>query len=485
MKKITKYILIPLFLVGFGCSDFGDINVNPNASVTPSTAALLTNAQIAIGGTTTSGVNFVSGLYTQYFSQTQYTDNSLYARVDADWGGEFAGSLYDLQNIININSDPATAAVAALNGSNNNQIAIARILKAWRFSTITDRYGDIPYSEALTGNTQPRFDAQQDIYLGNSSLGISGILQELDEAVAQFDNNGNVKGDIIFGGDNLKWQRFANSLRLVLALRISKVAPSQAEAIFKDALNSEGGVMESNDDNLTLAYVGGPVAYKNPWFGLGADQAVSDVMADWLNSNKDQRRFAFGKATGGTLKGFPYGLTRDEAVQWNAQNSGWSLVLNDPWRLETSTLFVLTYADVLLARAEGAFKGWTNDNYEELYNDAIAASWEQWGVFDDQAYSDYISSEDIDITSGNPAEKLAVMRWVTFYPNGPQGWAEWRRTGFPILAPTPNAANTSKKIPTRFFYPSVEYAYNNAGVTAAAARMGGDNDAIKIWWDVD
>lgn len=462
-------------LVGAGCSDFGDINENPNASVVPTTSALLTNALTAIGGSTAGGANFSAGLYAQYFSETQYTDNSLYANQDVDWAGEMAGSIYDLQNIININSDPATAELAALNGSNANQIAIARILKAYRFSILTDRYGDMPYSQALQGNSQPAFDSQEAIY--------DDIFKELDEAVAQFDNKGTVKGDILFFGDNTRWQKFANSLRLILALRVSEVNPGLGQSQFNDALNSPGGVFESNDDNASIIYPGG--AFKNPWFGIGADQGVSDVVANFLNANNDQRKNAFGKPSGGTLIGVPYGLTREQAIAWTAANSGWSLILNDQWRGEASELFILTYADVLLARAEAAFLGWTTENHEDLYNAAIAASWEQWGVFDEDAYDEYITDPDIDITAGDVYGKIATQRWLTFYPNGPQGWSEWRRTGYPNLTPTPNAVNTSKQIPVRFPFPSVEYNYNRTNIDAAVARMGGDTDNVPVWWDVD
>lgn len=475
MKRILTYTISAALILGAGCSDFGDINKSPNASVVPTTSALLTNALTALGGATAGGANFSAGLYAQYFSETQYTDNSLYANQDVDWAGEMAGSIYDLQNIININSDPETAELAALNGSNANQIAIARILKAYRFSILTDRYGDMPYSEALKGETQPAFDTQEAIY--------EDIFKELDEAVAQFDNNGTVKGDILFNGDNERWKKFANSLRLILALRVSEVDAALGQAQFNDALASDGGVFASNAENASIVYPGG--AFKNPWFGIGADQGVSDVVADFLNAHNDQRKNAFGKPASGTLIGVPYGLTREDAVAWTAANSGWSLILNDQFRAENSELFVLTYADVLLARAEAAFLGWTSEDYTALYIAGIQASWEQWGVFDAGVFATYITDPDIDLSAGNEYEKIATQRWLTFYPNGPQGWAEWRRTGFPVLTPTPFAVNTSKEIPVRFPFPSVEYNYNRSNIDAAVARMGGDTDNVPVWWDVD
>jgi len=163
MKK--KYIYSTLALVSIffaSCDNFGHLNTSPNGSTVPLTTALLTNAESAIGGAVASP-GLADGLYCQYFAQTQYTDLSRYAVNDSRWN-EMNGNMEDLQKIIDINTDPATKDYAALNGSNNYQIAMARILKAYRFWYLTDRYGDMPYFEALKGVVNPKYDTQQDIY---------------------------------------------------------------------------------------------------------------------------------------------------------------------------------------------------------------------------------------------------------------------------------------------------------------------------------
>jgi hypothetical protein len=474
MNKLAKYIMTPLLIIGVGCSDFGDIDKNPNGAETPLTSALLTNSLSGFGNFSAGGASFSAGLYAQYFSETQYTDNSIYATQDFNWANELQGRMMDYQNIININSDPATAANAALNGSNNNQIAIARILKAYSFSVLTDRYGDMPYFEALKGITTPAFDAQEDIY--------NDIFKELAEAVAQFDAGAKVKGDILYGGDNTLWQKFANSHRLILALRVSKVNPTLAKAQFDAALAAPGGVFTSNADNAVMNYPGPP--FNNPWFAIGADQGISATVADYLNVNADARRAAFGNPVSGNLIGVPYGYTREQAIAWTAGHPGWSLILSNTYRAQVSKHFILTYAAVLLARAEGAQLGW-GGSAAALYSAGIQASWEQWDVFNNTAFTNYMADPDIALTAGTELQKIGIQRWLAFYPNGAQGWSEWRRTGFPALTPTPNAINNSKQIPVRFTYPSVEYTYNEAGVNAAVERMGGDTDAIRVWWDIN
>lgn len=518
MKKFLIYASLTTALFAAGCDDFGDTNESPNASTTPLTSALLTNSLSQIGTSVTGGPALASGFYAQYFTQTQYTETSLYTEQDANWSVDIAGPIADLKRIIDINSDPKTASLAATQGSNANQIAIARILKAYRFSVLTDRYGDMPYKETLDEkNLTPAFDTQEDIY--------KDIFKELDEAVDQFDGGLAVKGDVLFSGDAAKWQKFANSLRMILALRVSEADDQLGKAQFLDAFGNGTNIINSNAENAEITYPGG--AFKNPFFAIAGDQGITNTMVGKISA--DRRRYAFGKpnATSGVLVGFEYGLKREDALKYAALNPTWSLILNDSWRAETSKMFILTYSDVLLARAEASQRGWTTGVdiatgldpvnltqvepvvYDKLFRAAVEASWKQWGVYimlpgDNPDGPDVGDAPDLDAAgleaaaqvrvtnyvnaqkSGmtNPVERIATQRWVNFYPNGPQGWSEWRRTGFPKLIPTPEAVNVSKQIPRRFKYPSVEYGYNATNINSAAGRFdAGDNDNSHVWWN--
>ena len=195
-RNLIKYFVVlvmgvPL-IFSTGCdkvTDFGDINNDPNQTTSPITSALLTNVLAGMGGYVTSTR---AGLYTQYFSETQYTDVSLYTVPQLEFSGNYSGPLYDLENIIINNTDPEIAPKAAANGSNANQIAVAKILKSYIFWWMTDNWGDIPYSGALKGE-RPDYDKQQDIY--------TGLFNDLKAAVAGFDGGPAVKGDILYGGD--------------------------------------------------------------------------------------------------------------------------------------------------------------------------------------------------------------------------------------------------------------------------------------------
>ena len=155
-KKIFFGIGIAGFLAAApSCNkikDFKDQNTNPNQTTSPIPSALLTNVEAGMGANLVfdaGGINSGAGLYTQYYSETQYTEASRYAKTSYNFDTYFAGPIEDLQNIIDYNSDPATAATAATFGSNNNQIAIARILKAHYVKFLTDAVGDLPYLNAL------------------------------------------------------------------------------------------------------------------------------------------------------------------------------------------------------------------------------------------------------------------------------------------------------------------------------------------------
>jgi hypothetical protein len=477
-KNIIKTLALTVSVgVVSSCESFEELAKNPNAITTPVTSALLTNALNDFDTPSATIAGNPAGLFCQYIAETQYTDASLYATPQIAWDGAYAGSLNDLQNIININTGADTKAYAALNGSNNNQIAVARILKAYRFWNLTDVYGDIPYSEALQKKLNPKYDTQQEVY--------NGIFKELKEATAQMDGgNGNpFTGDILYHGDMAKWKKFANSIRVLMALRLSKVDPATGKTQLLDALASPGGVFMSNDDNATIVYPGG--TYKHPWFITydgRKDYAISETIGDILVDSKDQRAAAFGQLNGkGELVAFPYGLTRDEAVAFANGHSDFSFVFDKSMREQSSASYVITAAHVYLARAEAAQLGWSTENAEAMYKKGIETSWEQWGVGDTASLDAFLASEAVSLAT-DPLKKIQLQRYVAFYPNGIQGWSEWRRTGVPALTATPKATSISKLIPRRYVYGANEPVLNKTSYQAAVSRTPDSQDS-RVWWD--
>lgn len=485
MKKISMQRLavlaLALGLFFTSCkrysSDFGDTNVNPGATNKPILAALLTNVESGIGG---SASQTRGGLYCQYFSETQYTDASLYSNNQADFEGIYWGNLNDLQNIINSNES-------------NNMNQVARILKVYIYSTVTDRWGDVPYSQALSGAKTPAFDKQADIY--------TDMLKELKEAAAAFNTSSGISGDILLGGNISKWKKFANSLRLRLALQLTKKYPAAggfAAQQFALALNDAGGIITDNADNVTLVYPGGN--FKQTWFNAyfgRKDFGESNTMTNLTALLADGRQTVFGGATedqtvsnpqwnASSNLGVPYGRLRAFVDPWTQANPTWARILRGDYRKENGEVVILSAAEVFLARAEAADRGWTSENMNTMYQAGVNASFAQWKVSPPAAA--YFTQTDVNLANaagtGANVKNIAVQQYLAAYPDGLRGWNIWRRTGFPVLTPAIDATNSSKQIPRRYTYGQTAYGSNTAAVTAAAGLLpGGDTQDSKIWWD--
>ena len=489
IKINTLGILFTGILLG-SCNkiqDFGDTNVNPNGSTTVNTGALLTNVISNLGGIT-SGL--VPGAYSQYFAESTYPGNSLYSDPNFSSAGTYSGNLMDCQKIITYNTDPKTAGIAAANGDNGNQIQIAKILKAYHFSYITDRYGDIPYSEALGGVTvlSPKYDDQESIY--------KSMISDLTNAVTALNAGGfGIKGDIAYNGDIAKWKKLANSLRILFSLRLSERFPGATEYAgveFNKAATNAAGYISSNTDNFMVTYPGGNI--KNPYFALGQtlDNAVSSTFTSILSGLADTRLSVLSASPTGVA----YGLS--SAAPTNAAR-----IFAASYRAENSPFYFVTASHVLLALAEGIEMGWvtgkTTADAQIAYNQGITASFAQWGVTIPAGYltggADYIAGGGVAVigspvtvagssaTTSTKLERIRLQQYIAYYPDGTQGWNTWRRTGMPNLKPTINASNSSKQIVRRYTYAPDEYSYNSAQLAAQIAKMGGNDQDKHVWWD--
>lgn len=476
-RTINKLLLSAFVLAGFtscdALSDFGDINVNPGAVTSPVPSALLTNVQSDLAGG--YAYDLRGGLYGQYISETQYTDVSRYAAAQVAFTGHYSGRLMDLQNIID-------------NGGDNNLSVIATILQQYIYFNLTNRWGDLPYSEALKGvdGILPAFDRQEDIY--------KGIFQKLGQAVNSFDN-GTIRGDIIFGGNIDAWRRTANSIKLLAAIQLSKKVPSEsgfAAEAFREALAATGGVITTNAQNFQVNYPGGN--FQNPYFGTyltRQDYGQSATMTDLLGDFDDARQTVFGggsNAAGSTSSsdvGVPYGLDRDDAVNFIDANPGWARILRGDKRNQNSPAYIITAAQVALARAEAADLGWTTESLSELYAEGISLSFEQWGVTYDAAY---LTNSGVALTAaagsnGNVAQ-ISTQRWIASYPDGAQGWNIWRKTEYPVLTPSPAALSPSGQIPRRYEYTPADILSNLENTNVAIANLpGGNSHDSRVWWD--
>lgn len=468
---LTVILAASLLLIVTACGDFGNMNVSPNSPSNPNTASFLTGTLRGVGGVVT---NMIPALYVQQFGDVTYIDESRYKTVQFDYAGFYTSPLNNLRYLIQLNTDEATKNAAAANGSNANQIAVARIMKGFYYQIMTDRWGDIPYSQSLKGaeGFSPSFDTQQAIY--------NDLFKEWKEAQAQFDGGKALVGDILLSGNVAKWKKFANSLRAIAALRLSKADPAKGKAEFAAALAD--GVITSNADNVTFKYLN-EAANEHPLYNNyittnRRDYAVSNTFIDYLVKVKDPRLPAMAdKNITGVYRGVPYGVF---PPTWKPQDV--SLAATS-MRQQSSAVNVITYAQVLLAQAEAAQLGWTSGNPKDLYEAAIKASMEQWNAYTADAYKTYISGPEVAFDNNKAIEQIATQRWVALFYQGTEAWTEWRRTGFPKLNPASKLLNGGTDIPRRFAYPAHEATLNKANYEAVVARQGKDDQYTRVWWD--
>ncbi len=475
-KHILKLFVLTVAVFLGSCSDFGNVNIDPNNPSKPNTAALFTAAMRSIPGAIASSQPLE---YIQHITQKYYTDSSRYNATDFSFNGFYAGALTDLQEIINLNSDPETAPDQLINGSNENQIAVAKILQSWYFWMITDAWGDIPYSQALKGreNFKPGYDDQSAIY--------DGIFATLKEAAASIDEGAAApSGDILFDGDLGKWKRFANSIRMVMALRISNANADKAKTEFASAMTD--GVIGDGED-VYYNHLNDDLN-DNPWqdaFETRRDWTISKPFMDYMKSTNDPRIpiFADLAVSSQTYEGMPYGLNQDDAGNITPNEVSF---LGSAVRQQDSPTYILVRSQILFSLAEAAQRGIIGGGAaaaEGYYNDAIKASWQQWGVFDQAAYDAFIASPEVKYDAADAMRKIHYQKWVALFLNGFESWAEWRRSGFPTLLPAPEPLNQFGGIPIRYDYPTTERDLNGENYNAQVAKMGGDEQNVPVWWD--
>lgn len=474
MKRyINKSVLALLFISLFvGCTkDFEEINTDPNNVTDVPTAYLMTQAQRALIG---HRFNTTGLLYAQLWSETQYTNTSRYETAEASFNSYYTGALADLQQVINLNTDEATMDDAAASGANANQIAVARILKVYAFQLITDTWGECPYSDALKGSEafKPMYDTQDAIY--------ADFVSELTAAAAQIDESAaGMSGDILFGGDMAAWKMFANSLKARVGIRMSEADATAAQSAVVSGL---AGGFGSNDDNALYIYLT-DAANWNPYYDHfleRTDYAISETLVDYMEPLSDPRLpiYADAAPSTGTVVGMPYGLSAADAGSITNDEISFPGIAV---RSADSPGIMLTYSELLFIKAEAAARGWISDEAADVYEDAITASMEFWGVAAEDITT-YLAQPEVAYDATNYKKSIGEQKWVSLYMDGQEAWAEWRRLDYPELTPAPAAAE-GREIPRRRAYTQDEYDLNQENYEAAVARQGADEMETHIWWD--
>jgi len=541
--KAKKYILIGFLgmILFSGCTkNFDNLNIDPN-NPTPETIDpdfLLSSALIS--GTMDIDLHqrihsLTVDIFAQYIANEGFTTDR-YIPVEG-WTNSYWSKHWGWVNAMNdiiINQKDNTL--------KSNTVQIARIWKVWLFHRATDLFGDMPYSEAANGSgILPKYDTQKDIYYD--------MVKELKEASAALDANKMNPGvnDLIFGGNVTKWKKFANSLRLRLAMRMSEVDPAKAKLEAEDAVVS--GLLGSNSESVkilrTESYKLWGLYYCYPTYYSWGELAMSKSMENLLTGlgginfpasadgvanvsvpgKVDPRgpvyfnvtRLTTGATSAyvGLWRGILPGLPLEEgqkAVNIKTNNSRLGLryvatisstgtaTLNN-----NQNMTLMPYSEVCFLKAEGATRGWNMGGAaKDFYEAGIRASMTETGIANASTET-YLVSENPNVngttvsfnhTSGThntQLEKIITQKYIANFPdNGWEAFNDYRRLAMPALIPfvSPDPAavvevgsTTWKGSIRRLIYPATEQIVNAANYKEVVARIGSDKTTTRVWWD--
>lgn len=391
---------------------------------------------------------------------------------------------------------------------NPTSYALAQVLKVAGMHRVADSYGPIPYKDF--GKLLSPYNSLEDVYTMFFEE-LNGAIDVLKEFVDKTPEARPMKKyDLVYEGDYTKWLKFANSLKLRLAMRIAYVKPDLAEQYAKEAI--AGGVITDNTDNAALHSSNGIVIshpLKVIWNGMTDTRMGASIESYLLGYNDDRATKYFSLSSlgdGKSLHGVRNGIILG--------NKGNYVKASCPNIQETTPVMWMSAAEVYFLRAEAALRWKTESNPKDLYEQGIKTSFAQWGatvgeyLADDTSipasYSDAITGNN-NVAFGpstitvkweesdgfeKKLERIITQKWLAIYPDGQEAWSEMRRTGYPKIFELVNVSGSSSlkrnEIPYRIPFPKTEYETNKAEVEKGVALLGAgaiDEGNIKLWWD--
>ena len=502
MKKIYNICFLALlFTMITSCDkDFDEINTSKTSATSVDPAFILNNAVVSTSMVT---IVFEIGIVQQIISPNSGVltganfNQENRTSFDSNWASYYRNVIKNTNDVIRLTKDDQARA---------NLMNMARILQAFAFMVLTDSYGDIPYEEGGEGYTAqiffPKYEAQQSIY--------PKIIKELTEASAALNASGKIEtADILYGGNVEKWKKFGYSLLLRAGMRLSAVDPTQAQAAVKAAF--DGGVITTNIDN---AFVRHDANYRNPLSNtLNSTEAANFYLTkpfvDALKNTNDPRLVSFAVRYKGAKSGsdqipanasilaadqigIPMGndnKTAAAAATADDLASFYEYSQADRNRIVklTAPMFIVTASQTNLLLAEARVRGWiTTGNAADYFAEGIRAHMNQMALVDatcavePAARDAYIAANPL--VSSKEMEQINTQYWISSFLNGPEAFANFRRSNYPVLAPNPYPGRAVEWI-NRLTYPNSEISVNTDNLNEAINRQGPDNLATKVWWD--
>jgi hypothetical protein len=477
MKKILL-ALFAVLLAGACKKDVTSVNIDPKRPLSVSSASLFTNAQRRFVNTiSSSNVNLnIFRLIEQHWQETTYIDESQYnlqTRTIPDnlWDAFYRDVLKNFKESRSIAVTEGKPAVAL-----KNQLAITDIMEVYTWYYLLTTFGDVPYTEALNiDNAFPKYD--------DGLTAFKDLLKRLDTDIAALDPSSTSLGsaDAIYAGNPQSWKKFANSLKLKVALTIADADNPTAKVAVEAAVTSGVFVYNAgspNVDNARYPYTTITPNTNPIWVDLvqsgRLDFVANNTITTQMNTLNDPRR--------------PFFFTLDADGLYSGGNPGES----SPYANFSAPAVNITKADfpgslidiaeVQFLLAEAAERGYTvGGTAGTFYSNAITASILDWGGTLASATT-YLAHPSVTYATaaGTWKQKIGTQKWLALYNRGLDAWVENRRLDFPQLPP---AADAITDFPVRFTYPVKEQNVNDVNRASAAAKIGGDKVTTKLFWD--
>jgi len=493
--RLSVAMLAAVAVAAAACkTDLTGLNVNPNSPsiATPPPAGTIFANAVRVTNQRVGGSAYQLSqmeLLAQHISQVQYVDEDRFnyrvGNIANFFDQPYYLDLMDYQQVYQIGSTAKDA----------NSWGPAKVMQTYVYQSMTDTWGDIPFSQALQGMTgpmKPVYDAQKDIYYA--------MLKALtDASTAMGTGAGLGSSDPVYGGDAAKWKKFSNALRARMAMRLQKADPAKATAELAAAFSGPGGLMASNADNAKISWPGDAV-YDNPWaanFSTRDDHRVSKTLLDYMGPLNDPRVPIFAQPTvadptkytglqngmdNATANSFFNTTSRPGAIFYPGKTT-YGTYGSTAGR--ATPTYMMTYAEQCFIQAEAANRGiggLSAAQAKGFYDAGVTASITQWGGTAAQAAT-FLADPNVAYKSGTDGlTQILMQKWVALFSQGGEAWSDWRRTGIPTaIAAGPKALATT--MPRRMQYSTTEQSVNNDQLLAAIARQGADALTTRMWWD--
>ena len=492
MKAYSKLIVVTFFLAGLVACDerFEEANTNPNGIANVDAAHLFAaGARATFRNGIAGSFDYRVGAQLAHYYVGIQNDRNIDKYEHDLTGGTYEGLFNsEFKSKLRYYNEILILTAPGMEREDEFQYAVSDVMAVLAYSILTDSYGSIPYFEGGFGNTgelSPVYDTQDVIY--------EDMLSRLAVDIATLktaDGTVNLKDqDPVFYDSPDLWIRFANSLRLRLAMRMRFVNPTSANAVITECLNNP--LLESNLQNAVSINVDGENSQLySPWYSVFDfwNFRISDKIVTHLTSTNDPRLSIYAKPkSNGEYEGFVNGLVDAIfGVEINMEHS----FPGDYLVSKNTNTYLMTAAEIAFFQAECALFGLGGSDANGHYRRGIELTMQRVRVPEDEITA-YLAS-DIAALSGTPEEQfeqIGTQLWLSLAPNFTEAYAEMRRSGYPVIPKrdgiTTTLGVTNGELPSRIIYPLSEKLTNNTNVEDAITGMGGDDELnVRVWWDV-